>query len=394
MKNRITSKKQKLFILMAEAGLWIILVLVMAWLWDHWFIPGPHGPERWVGMDFVPYWVGVRAMLHGQSPYSAGTTQAIQKTLLGGPPEPGGDPMWFVYPAWIFLVLVPLAILPLPWAVALWTGTLLWGTLHLIGFLALRWGASRPLPTTFWAIVLTIGSLPFLAISVTKGQLGLVSLGAILAAGLLWKRHPLAAGMMLGLAVLKPTLTVLPALGILIWALLERKFRLLAGFFLCMAVLLLASWLASGNWIPAYFRVLGNTGGAPILWSVTILPWPWKGLYVLTFAGLVVYAFIRLWRKHGREQWFSAMVLAGTALFPMRWIYDLLLGILVPAEAIGMTGFLAASVVAALLAPWGLAWLPADLRWPTLVVGLPILWAIVWIIQYIPGKRPDPDPSA
>ena len=51
--------------------------------WSAWMI-------HWVGMDFVPYWVGVRSMLIGQSPYSAGTTHLIQATLLGGPPGAGG----------------------------------------------------------------------------------------------------------------------------------------------------------------------------------------------------------------------------------------------------------------------------------------------------------------
>jgi hypothetical protein len=61
----------------------------MLWLWERWLIPGPHGTIRWVGMDFVPYWVGVRAMLAGHSPYSAATTQQIQAVLLGGAPAAG-----------------------------------------------------------------------------------------------------------------------------------------------------------------------------------------------------------------------------------------------------------------------------------------------------------------
>ena len=109
MESSVTRNKILLFVF-AEAILLSGFVLTMAWLWDRWLIPGPHGPIRWVGMDFVPYWVGVRDMLSGQSPYGPGTTQAIQSTLLGGPPEIGGDPMLFVYPAWIFLLLVPWAL--------------------------------------------------------------------------------------------------------------------------------------------------------------------------------------------------------------------------------------------------------------------------------------------
>ena len=130
-------------------------------------------------MDFVPYWVGVRAMLAGQSPYSTATTHLIQAVLLGGAPEAGADPMLFVYPAWIFLVIAPWALLPIKWAVAIWTGSLLFGMLHLIGALAIRWGGGRLSRTILWAVVLIIGSLPFVSIAVTKGQLSLLSLGAL-----------------------------------------------------------------------------------------------------------------------------------------------------------------------------------------------------------------------
>ena len=130
--------RKKVILVLFELGLWAAFSLAMYWSWQRWLIPGPNGTIHWVGMDFVPYWVGVRAMLTGQSPYSSGTTHLIQEILLGGPPAVGGDPMLFVYPAWIFLLLVPLALLPLKWAVALWTGALLLGTIQLIGYLAYR----------------------------------------------------------------------------------------------------------------------------------------------------------------------------------------------------------------------------------------------------------------
>jgi hypothetical protein len=140
---RFLSGRKKAFLVIVETVLWSAFVLSMAWLWETWLIPGPHGIIRWVGMDFVPYWVGVHAMLAGQSPYSTATTHLIQAVLLGGPPEAGQDPMLFVYPAWVFLVIAPWALLPLKWAVALWTGSLLFGILHLIGSLAFRWGGGR-----------------------------------------------------------------------------------------------------------------------------------------------------------------------------------------------------------------------------------------------------------
>jgi hypothetical protein len=376
-----TGKTRSWVILLVEAGLFLVLVLTMRWLWDRWLILGPNGPLHWVGMDFVPYWVGVRAMLSGQSPYDAATTHAIQSALLGGPPAAGGDPMLFVYPAWIFLLLVPLALVPLPWAVALWTGALLFGVLHLIGYLAIRWGGERLLNNALWSAVLVVGCLPYLAISVTKGQFGLVGLGALLGTNRLRKRYELLAGVVLGFAILKPTLTIIPMAGYLLWAVIERKWRMLVGFAACMGILLIASLLVVGNWIPDYLTILNTTGGAPILWSWTILPSPWNVIYVLFFTGLVIYAFTILCHKHNQAMWFSTTVLAGLALFPMRWIYDLLLGILVPAEAQNIKGLFAVVVVVALIAPWGLALFPPELRWNAQVVGLPLFWAAACLAQ-------------
>ncbi len=295
--------------------IWAAFVLAMLWLWDRWLIPGPHGPIHWVGMDFVPYWVGVRAMLAGQSPYSAGTTHLIQAILLGGPPATGADPMLFVYPAWIFLVIAPWALLPLRWAVALWIGSLLFGMLHLIGYLAFRWGGRQLGRTSLWAALLVLGSLPFLSIAVTKGQLSLLSLGALfLAIRLVALPIPdlrvkqparlvfreILAGIFLALSILKPTLTIPAMAGILLWAFIERKGYLIGGFTASIGIFSLASWFAVGNWLPDYLQLLKNTGGAPVLWSLALLAWPWKAVYAGIFIGIGIFAFLRFLRSRDR----------------------------------------------------------------------------------------------
>ena len=399
--------KKKVVLVLIELGLWAAFTLTMFRLWDYWLIPGPHGTIHWVGMDFVPYWVGIRAMLTGQSPYSTGTTHLIQTVLLGGPPEAGGDPMLFVYPAWIFLLLAPLALLPLKWAVALWTGSLLLGIFHLIGYLAFRWGGHRLGRTGLLAVVLAVGCLPFQSIAVTKGQLSLVSLGALFLAIRLvstlpaqhYRGNPISnhrqaksakaifieilAGIFLAFSILKPTLTLLAMAGMLLWALVERRFYFIAGFASCLGILTLVSWFAVGNWIPDYIQLLRNTGGAPVLWSLALLAWPWKALYAFLFLGMETFSFIVFLRSRKCVQWFSASILTGVALFPMRWIYDLQLGILVPAEAEQLSGLPAVSVVVALLAPWGLALFPEPLRWSAQVIGLPLVWAFVWFACFV-----------
>ena len=408
-------KRKIALLILVEAGLWVACILAMAWLYDRWLIAGPNGPIHWIGMDSVLFWVAARAMLAGQSPYSAATVHLIQAAVMGGPPQPGGDPMLFVYPAWIFLLITPWVLLPLKSAIAVWTGSLLFGMLHLLGSLAIRWGGRRAGLTSLWGLLLALGSLPFVAIAVTKGQISLVCLGSLFlairliaglpgqAAGAVppadptparpWKTTLRAslAGAFLVLAVLKPTLTALAVAGILLWAVIERKGWIIAGFAACLALLYLASWLAIGNWFPDYLHLLGSTGGAPILWSLAMLAWPWNALYAALFGGIGISAFILFLRKRDRAQWFSAAILVGLALFPMRWVYDLLLGILVPAEARQMSRPAAICTAIALLAPWGLALFPEPVRWPALVIGLPLAWAAAWLALFAPfGRRLRP----
>lgn len=384
-----TSKNTTVILIFLQTTILVGTVLGMVWLYDRWTIPGPNGPEHWVGMDFVVTWVGVKGMLSGQSPYSPQTLQSIQQIILGGPPEPGGDPMMFVYPAWVFIFYVPLALIPLKWAVALWTGALLTGALNFIGYLSYRWGDGRLSRTVFWALLLTIGSLPFLAISVTKGQMGLVSLAGLATAIWFWKPHPFLAGTSLSIALFKPTVVVIPVLGFLLSAILERKPRVIIGFMACLGILSLASFMMVGNWVPDYLNLLTTAGGAPILWSLGSIPWPWKAVYILFFVSLVIFAFITSLRSHNRIAWLSGTILAGIALFPMRWIYDLLFGILIALEEKDLHGLKAISLSVALFAPWLFAVLPREIRWQAEVIGIPLIWAITWLTFFF--KVPTTD---
>lgn len=219
-------------------------------------------------------------------------------------------------------------------------------------------------------------------LALPPGKLGAIANDASLKPAKL-KLIEILAGICLAFSILKPTLTILAATGVLIWALFERKNLLIVGFIASLGGLCLASWLAIGNWVPDYYQLLKTTGGAPVLWSLAMLAWPWNALYVALSVGIVVTAFILFLRKRLRAQWFSAAILAGLALFPMRWIYDLLLGILVPAEAQDISPLATASIVIALMAPWGLALFPEPLRWPAQVIGLPLVWAFVWLVQLL-----------
>jgi hypothetical protein len=370
---------------LAQIALWVGMVLIMFVLWDRWYIPGPHGPFRWVGSDFAPYWVGVREMLSGNIPYDQEVTLKIQQLIYGGPAL-GEDPMMFVYPAWLFLLVAPFSLLPFKTAVLIVSATFLWGLLNLLFFFAQQWGSENSILRMGWALILLLGSLPFIVISITKVQLGYLALFALFFSRRFWTRRPFWAGVFLSFAIIKPTVAVIPTVGFLLWALLERNWKYILGFSISALALIVASLLAVGNWVPEYITVLSTTGGMPVLWSLDFLPKPWQILYAAFFLGIMVYAFFDSWRRKQRDFWCSAVILSGAALFPMRWIYDLYLLILIPSEEKKLSKVSGILVGIAVMAPWCLVVLPENLRWPLIVVGLPLVWTLPLFALYLAKK--------
>jgi Glycosyltransferase family 87 len=374
--------KNTRWIILAQIFLWAMALLGVAWLWDHWMLVGPHGPYRWVGMDFAPFWVGVREMFHGINPYSPETTLKIQELVYGGPAL-GADPMMFVYPAWLFAPIASFSLMPYKWAAIIYTGTLLWALLNFLFILSSKLGKGNFLKQSLWLAWLILGSLPFLVISVTKGQLGYLSLLALFLAYQLRKQKPLVAGILLGFALIKPTVTVIPVAGFLLWTLLQKDWKFLSGFAGCMATLLIASLLAVGNWLPDYFKMLGTKGGMPASWSLEILMRPWNILYAGFFIGMVAFAFY--WsHKKNRDYWFPAVILAGIALTPMRWIYDLYLGILILVDEKDLSPYQSIIAGIAIISPWFLVLVPEEMRGNAAVIGLPLIWAVTLLVLVLP----------
>jgi hypothetical protein len=366
-------KNNKILAVLLQFLVWITALHAIAWLWDRWMLVGPYGPYRWVGMDFAPFWVGVREMFHGINPYGPETTLKIQEMVYGGPAL-GEDPMMFVYPAWMFILIAPFSLMPYKWAVILFAGSLLWAMFNILYKTASILGDKNFRAQALWLVWLILGSLPFLVISVTKGQLGYLSLLALFAAHYVRKQQPLLAGIVLSLAVIKPTVTVIPVAGFLVWALLQKNWKFLSGFTGCMAILLATSYLAIGNWLPDYIEMLGTKGGMPVLWSLAILKPPWNIYYSGIFIGIGIFSFY-LSLKGRRGYWFSASILLGIALTPMRWIYDLYLGVLILTERRNYSLLQSLMAGISILSPWVLILVPETLRWNAAVIGLPLIWA-------------------
>ncbi len=262
MNNKTAFSKKLLQEIIKDIIIWSSAAFLIGWFWNSWLLAGPHGPYRWIGLDFVPFWVGVQEMVKGLNPYTPEVTLKIQEAIYGGPAY-SYDPMMFVYPAWLFALFIPFSMLPLQWAVILYSSTLIYGLIKMISNLASLWSNAQGKIKFIWVGLLFVGSLPFLIISATKGQLGYVSLLGLYLSQRLWAKKPVLAGTALALALIKPTVTVIPVVGLLGWALYEKNSRILLGFTGLMSLLSSVSFIASGFWLPEYLQMLSITAECP-----------------------------------------------------------------------------------------------------------------------------------
>jgi len=63
----------------------------------------------------------------------------------------------------------------------------------------------------------------------------------------------------------------------------------------------------------------------------------------------------------------------------MRWIYDLYLYILIPPEESQFSRTSSIFVGIAVMAPWSLVVFREGLRWSVALIGIPLIWALVFL---------------
>lgn len=212
----------------------------------------PAQPPIWMtadgsptGRDFVAFWAASDLALHGQpaQAYDFARVHDVEVAVLGG--EVGN--LTWVYPPPALLLALPLALLPYPVALVLWS------VLPLAGLALLLWRLA-PHPLTPWVVPLFTG----IGQCLTIGQNGVIA-ALLLAAGLLaLDRRPLLAGCCFGLLACKPQLAVLVGPALLVGG----HYRALTATAAAALALVLASWIAfgTGTW-QAFLAILPQVTG-------------------------------------------------------------------------------------------------------------------------------------
>lgn len=322
------------------------------------------------GNDFYSRWAGARALLlEGRDPYSLEVTAEIQAVKGIDPSREGKG--GFAYPLYVLFMFWPLAYLSYEWAQAIWMVTLQWMTMAtVVGLLILeRW---RPSPAGLVGLFLGTLFLYPIARTIFLGQFTLhVTLSLVAAMWALRRGHDGWAGLFLAATSIKPQMVIFIAPWLVLWAIGQRRWRLVGGLLAGGGLLLLGSLALFPRWPISFLedvqRYSDVAGGRNPLIILVGLAWP-NGAAVVRYglAGILLLAMLAAWRRGWRdtgENFFHAI----------HW--TIVVSLLVPFQT-GTTN------QAMLLIPM-CAWLRRALarwrRWPVLI-GTGGLLAALWAL--------------
>jgi hypothetical protein len=280
--------------------------------------------------DFYSRYGGARAFwVDHLNPYGEAASQQIQVGIYGRAANPDEDPGYFAYPFYTVILVGPLALLPYPWAEAIWLALLevcLVGAflllIDLFGWSPPRWLLILGLA---WAIVFYPA-----ARGLFLGQPGIVVYFLeALAVWALFKRQDTLAGIALALSTIKPQMGFLIVPFLLLWGLRSRRGRFVVSFaamwggLMAVSFVLQPSWF--GDWLTQLRQYPEYTAiGSPV-WVVTHVYLPFLGqpgeiAITILLIGLMVWAW---WRTLRRQEaatflWTAALTLTVTHLVALR----------------------------------------------------------------------------
>ncbi len=253
--------------------------------------------------DFYPRWRGAQLFWQeGADPYSEAATLEIQEGIYGRAATPEEDQVLFVYPFYTVFFLLPISWLSYEWAQPVWLALVMFTvvTAVLLTLKLVEW--KMPLwllaITLIWAIFFYNSSR-----TVILGQFaGPVFLAMVAALLALKHDRDIAAGLLLSLSTIKPQMTFLLVIALLIWAVGQRRWRFVGSFIAAMLLLtglsfvLLPGWLFSFVDQVLFYPAYTFTGSS--LWVITGYYWPWLGKPVENGLILLLMAYlIWQWRK-------------------------------------------------------------------------------------------------
>jgi hypothetical protein len=174
--------------------------------------------------DFSEYWAAGRLNLRGDDPYDRDLVYRLQRSQDD---MVGEGPIMMLNPPWTLTLAMPLGALEARTGQLVWLLTNL--CIYLLSAIILWRFYGGPGNLVWLACLLGLGFFPAL-VSLESGQIvPWVLLGMVGFLDLHKRGQDWGAGACLVLAAIKPHLVFLFGIGILLWAISERRWRLLLG---------------------------------------------------------------------------------------------------------------------------------------------------------------------
>ncbi|HEV2011282.1 MAG TPA: glycosyltransferase family 87 protein [Candidatus Limnocylindria bacterium] len=273
--------------------------------------------------DFLQFWIQPQALFEGASPYDPAWWAAIHGRV-------GGRALFAeaVYPPYDAFAFLPLALVPLSYAAALWL------VAQLVAVAAVAVGLARRISDragqgVFLAVVVSFQPLWLLVVGGNVTGFLFAALGGAYLAAL--DRRFFRCGALLGLLVVKPHPFVFLAVAVLVCA--ERAERralglgalATAGPLVGVTLLLRPSWYA--EWLPAALGLQAAPGSNATVWTIGRLIGIEAPLLPL-IGGVVALALIvafGVWSRRTRRSLALAIAVAipvSLAVPPHGWSYD------------------------------------------------------------------------
>jgi hypothetical protein len=352
--------------------------------------------------DFYSRWSGVKSFwLEGLNPYGSEASLAIQIGIYGRPVQAGEDPGYYAYPMYTTLLLAPLAPLPYAAAEAIWLTLLM--ALQIAALVLLldvyRW---RPSPIMLGSLILFVIFFYPASRGVLLGQPGLlVYFLEVLTIWALVKGRDGLAGAALALSTIKPQMGFMVVPFLLLWALRERRWRMIGWFagvwlgLMLWSFAVLPGWF--GDWLDQLSRYTSYTAiGSPV-WVLTRVYLPFLGAAgEVVISALLVAGMLWAWfevivrQRRAAFGWTLAFTLTVTHLVALRtatphfvvFVMPLVFYLKQLIEADRRRGQTVAALLLAVLVIglWGLFLFTVDGKFEHPVVYLPVPFGMLTVL--------------
>lgn len=229
------------------------------------------------GTDFLVHWMGARNFFEtGTSPYSDDTALKIQTMVYGRAAQAGEHELRVAYPLYSMFFFAPFALIAnFTLARAFWM-TLLEVCIIGIAIFSLQLTYWKPKPWLFGALMLfTIVSYNGARPLINGNAIIVVTALLVLSLLLIRDGKDEFAGILLAISTIKPQNVILLIAFLFIWAIFNKRYRIIGYFLGSMVVLMGFSFLLIPDWIIQNFREVlrypsynppGTVGAVMISW--------------------------------------------------------------------------------------------------------------------------------